>query len=527
MRLGELCEKALRSIPAEADLAEVKDLFERLGGEYLLVMEGQRPLGLLSRHVALKARRFSLPLRAGDLANPDLPIVDAEEEALPEKLGLLLRNPFQRALILKDERPLGLLSPKSLLFSGLALPRHSSFKKALPRRLKSLLAWFYGVSEELGVEIYLVGGAVRDLLLDRSPLDLDIVVFGKLETLGRRLEKLGAQRCKRSLFETLKFRLEEFEIDLARARWEEYESPAALPKVVSGDLLEDLLRRDFTVNALALALSRPHFGRLVDFLGGLQDLSSRRLKVHHTLSFVDDPTRIFRAARYATRFGWDLSPGTRKALHLALNLKVLPLLSPARMRNEWLRILEERDPAGVINWLKRQGILSLLFSRPTSMEQLKRFFVLARHLRKEDQLEALALLLAREGESSFFGIPGQRFFSLNRAREELNSRREFLRGKSKLSEKVFFLERLPAPVLVAEGARDETLFPFFVRFFREYRSTKPLLSGKKLCQAGVPPGPKLGEMLKRLRAARLDGLVQNETEEWTFLQKEYPDVFST
>ena len=527
MKLADLCTKPVRSIPAHADLHEAEDLLKRFGDECLLVCRGEEISGLLRRHCVDKARRFSLPLCAGDLANPDLPLVKAEEEAPPEKLALLLRNPMQRALVLEKGKPVGLVSAQTLLFSGLALPRHPSLMEAVPKPLRELLAWFYLASQELGVETYLVGGAVRDLILGRLPHDLDFVVAGDPQLLGKKLEEeLGARRCKRSLFDTLKFTWGDYEIDLARARWEEYEAPAALPQVVPGNVFEDLFRRDFTVNAIALALSRPHFGRLIDFFGGLKDVAAGKIRIHHPLSFVDDPTRIFRAARYAVRFGWDLSPATRKALSLALRLGVAKLLSPARLRNEWLRLLEEEDPRAVIEWLRGEGLLGHLFSQPAGPETLERLFKLRDTLEKEALLEALALLLARREEAPFCGLAEDRFSSLLEEREKLLRRREFLVSRAPTSEKVFFLERLPVQVLVAEAASDPALFPLIERALRELFAVRPSLSGKKLRQAGIPPGPKLGEMLKRLRAARLDGLVRNEAEEWSFLKKEFADVFS-
>ncbi len=530
MRVGDLCAKPLRPLAAQASLVEAAQVFERFGGETLLVLSQKEPLGLLFRDTVAKAQKFGLPFTAGDLAYPDLPLLEAEEEAEPERLGLILRNPARRALI-RGKDWWGVLAAEDLLFSGLLTPRHPPLKEEIPHDLRDLLAWFYALSRAWGIEIYLVGGAVRDLLLERSFSDLDLVASSRLEELGTALEEtFGAQRCKRSLFMTFKFRFKGYELDLALARWEEYEAPAALPRIVPGSLFEDLFRRDFTVNALALSLSGPFFGRLIDLLGGTIDLMRGHLRVHHVLSFIDDPTRIFRAARYATRFSWSLSPGSQKALRLALKARVLFRLSPARMRQEWQRLLAEAKPLKALAWLADQGILRHLFPEtPFSFEDLKRLFSLIENLPPEERLEALALYLCpREEEiQRFFGLEGRRLKQLLASLRELTPREEFLRSPRPLSEKIFFLEKFPRAALAALGARKEKLYPLLETALKELFFVRPALSGRDLQKAGVPPGPKLGEMLKRLRAARLDGLVKSKTDEWIFLEKEFPDVFSS
>ncbi|HYZ82187.1 MAG TPA: hypothetical protein VE571_13005, partial [Solirubrobacteraceae bacterium] len=157
-------------------------------------------------------------------------------------------------------------------------------------------------------DVYLVGGAVRDLLLDADPLDLDLVVDGELEPV---VQRLGTPARVHDRFETRTLRLDGTTFDLARARRERYEHPGALPTVGPAGIEEDLLRRDFTVNALALGLSGARRGRLLEVPHGWADLEGRRLRVLHDASFIDDPTRLLRLTRYAGRLGFSIEEHTR------------------------------------------------------------------------------------------------------------------------------------------------------------------------------------------------------------------------
>ncbi len=505
-------------VAAKAKAAEVEELFSRSGEEALVVEEGGHLLGLLSRLVWEKARSYNLSLRPAELA---FVVPQAPCEAPGEVLFRLLKNPLQRVF-----RGGGLFSVKEFWALGLAQapPRKLSLAGILARLREELLS----VARHVGARVFLVGGAVRDLLLEREVFDLDFVVTRDSETFARVLsERLGARLLKSSLFKTFKLSWEGLEIDLAQARWEYYESPAKLPKVAPGPLSWDLFRRDFTINALALDLETLI---LIDLYGGERDLEDGRLEVLHVLSFVDDPTRIFRAARYATRFALETSPNLERALGLARKLKVLALLSPARLQTEIKRILQEKDPILPFAWLKERGVLSELCGEEPGLAPLERVLKDPHFESLKDDEKLAAVLLALSPREEFlkrFALPAGKIAGYLRALDLLREKGEFLSSsRVPLSEKVFLLEKEPVSAILVFKALHPALKEEIDAALAA-RDVRPLLTGKDLQRMGLRPGPLCGEILKRLRAARIDGLLKDREGEISFLKKEYPDVFAS
>lgn len=207
--------------------------------------------------------------------------------------------------------------------------------------------------------VVLVGGCVRDMLLGRAPLDWDVMAEGDIAPLldlGR--SALGAVKTVRHaafLTATLHFADGTF-LDVVTARTETYPRPAALPVVRRAPLLEDFRRRDFTANALAVRITPEGWGEMLDPLGGRADLERGLLRVLHDASFVDDPTRLYRAARYAGRYGWTVEPRTRALIQEAVRDARPALLSPARRRNELTHLLEEADAAPAMRLLWDWGL---------------------------------------------------------------------------------------------------------------------------------------------------------------------------
>jgi len=497
---------------------QVEKLFSRSGEDVLVVVEDDRILGLLSRLVWEKASSYHLSLMPGELAF-EIPQIF---QILPdEEIFSLFQNPLRRIfwgedlLSLEDFwvlRPPEDLSPRRLVLKG---------------DLAYLREELLSVAQDLKIGLFLVGGAVRDLLLKRESFDLDFVVTRNCKVFAEVVsQKLKAPLVKSSLFGTFKLSWRGFEIDLAQARWEYYEAPAKLPKVAPGPLSWDLFRRDFTINALALDLETL---TLVDFYGGERDLHERRLEVLHILSFVDDPTRLFRAARYATRFGLSLSPNFLKALELARRLKVISLLSPARLRNEIKRILVEEEPFAAFVWLKERKLLEELCGKEPDLSPLKRLLAdsFFRDLNEDEKLVAILLSLSpqkdfliRLGLSEKMSTWCENFF------QELENKRNFLlSSKVSLSEKVFFLEKGPLSAILAFKAHYPELKEEMEKILAAQK-TRPCLTGKDLQRMGISPGPLYGKILKHLRAAKIDGLLKNRDDEISFLKKEYPDVFS-
>jgi len=220
-----------------------------------------------------------------------------------------------------------------------------------------------GLASEAGLELYAVGGCVRDWALGRPSADIDFLLSGDAAPVVKGLEAVyGGRHEKFGPFLTVRFfSAEGRRLDFARFRKETYPRPAALPEVsVAASAAEDLKRRDFVCNAMALRLDGPAAMQLLDPYGGLADIKAGLVRVLHGKSFEDDPTRIFRAARFAARFGWQLEGGTLALARAAVKAGMPGLLSRQRLRNELVKILGEENPLPALQALKDLGALSFI-----------------------------------------------------------------------------------------------------------------------------------------------------------------------
>jgi tRNA nucleotidyltransferase (CCA-adding enzyme) len=329
--------------------------------------------------------------------------------------------------------------------------------------------------------VYVVGGAVRDLLLGRARADLDLVVVGDAAELAARL---GADPVEHERFATAKVQLDGHEIDVATARTETYEHPGALPDVApAGSIESDLGRRDFTINALALPLDGEP--SLVDPYGGRADLEAGLLRILHERSFADDPTRAVRAARYASRFGFELEPETARLIRNA----DLAGVSPQRRRAELLRLASECQAPRGFELLAEWGLVELrggdagLAGRVAELLAAPPWFETAPRDR--------ALLLAA------LGPPGEEE-GLAAAKPQKPSLAVELAGR-----------RDPVELVLARALGGEWLD----RYMAEWRSVGLEIGGEDLLAAGVPQGRAVGRGLKEALIRKLDGEISGRDQE--------------
>ena len=331
-----------------------------------------------------------------------------------------------------------------------------------------------------GQSLYLVGGAVRDMLLGRQRGDVDVVVEGDAAEVARRL---GGEAVEHQRFATAKAWLGDLEIDLARARAESYPAPGALPEVRPAGLREDLARRDFTINAMALPLQGEL--ELIDPHSGQADLEAGLLRVLHQRSFVDDPTRALRAARYAARFGFELEPHTADLMREA----DLGTVSEDRRATELLRLAAEPQAARGLLLAADWGLVQ---PRPDAASLLAKVDeLLSGPPWSEVAARPRAMLAAA------LGSPGRE--------AELAAARP---------------ERPSQGVELARGARPEELVlaramgaDWLDEYVREWRSMGLEIDGSDLIAAGVPEGPAVGRGLREALRRKLDGEISGREEE--------------
>jgi tRNA nucleotidyltransferase (CCA-adding enzyme) len=392
----------------------------------------------------------------------------------------------------------------------------SSSREELLRSVRSLPAGAQLLTRLEGEPgVYLVGGSVRDILLGGRPFDLDLLVETDPDAVAARL---GGDVVAHDRFGTATVTAGGFDYDIARARTETYAHPGALPDVTAASLEQDLRRRDFTVNALALALGGPRAGELIALPGALEDLDARVLRVLHDRSFIDDPTRMLRLARYASRLGFEIEPHTRALALDAARGRALATVSGPRIGAELRMLARERDPLpalGALAGLELDRAIDPRFGIEDA-EHGRRALELLPEDGRPDRL-ALALAARR--------IPAAELASLlDSLGFEAGDRDAIVAAATRAGDLADALTAAERPSQIAEaasGAGPElvalagALGPAEAarRWLDELRHVGLEIGGEDLIAAGVPQGPAVGRGLRAALAARLDGRANGREQE--------------
>jgi tRNA nucleotidyltransferase (CCA-adding enzyme) len=373
-------------------------------------------------------------------------------------------------------------------------------------------------------DVALVGGAVRDLLRGQAPRELDVVLAGDAASLARELAlALAASVTLHGRFGTAVVEWEQGRIDVAERRAESYAAPGALPDVREGSVEEDLRRRDFTVNAIAVPLSGPELGQLLCAEHALEDLEAGRLRVLHERSFVDDPTRVLRLARYSARLGFTPERHTAELAAQALAAGALATVSRARIGAELRLALGEADAPAALRELSELGVLSAIDAGLAFDERLARaaLALLGDDGRGEVLLMA-SLLLAGSGQSGeahdeqamFELLDGLELTAAERdgVMRSVLAARGLARGLAdavKPSELRELVAGQPLEAIALAGAwggEDRAQAGAqAAQWLRRLRHVRLVINGDDLLAAGVPAGPELGRRLDAALARKLDG----------------------
>jgi tRNA nucleotidyltransferase (CCA-adding enzyme) len=360
---------------------------------------------------------------------------------------------------------------------------------------------------------FLVGGPVRDLLLGRHAIDIDLTLEEGSSTMARALAKRINGRVRSfPQFLTYKVTAEAFpEIDIATARKERYRKPGALPTVTEGRLKDDLLRRDFTINAIAMDLTS---GTLHDPADGESDLRDGLIRVLHNESFADDPTRIFRALRLAARLGFTIEPHTAALMRAAIDAGALKHISRERIWRELFLAMDEREAPRILVSLLQQGALTVIFGqRPFNETLVPLLEEIKEQVTVNPELDRYVLYtgVLLRGDASPVDLEGSGF-SMKRARNLMQIANELPLFSDALAEaqterQRFRLLKAASPELLSLlGARKPPESDAVARF-REYQNFKLPLRGNDL---EVPGGPHVAKALERTREALFTGEISHE-----------------
>ncbi len=393
----------------------------------------------------------------------------------------------------------------------------NEMEKQLPTELVEFMPTAGEVAVSQGKSLYLVGGVVRDLLLGRANLDLDLVVEGDAINLAQRLADIThGNIITHPRFQTAKLRWDKWSVDLATARSETYDRPGALPRVKPGSLANDLFRRDFTINTMAIELIPSRYGQLIDPFRGRNDLEHKLIRILHERSFIDDSTRIWRGLRYEQRLDFQLEPDTLKLLKR--DTPMLDTISGDRIRHELELILKEEFPEKILCRAEELKVLPKLHPSLKGDDWLAEKFGQARFSNLPLPGLYLALLAYRltdeENEKliSRLRLPkslAQTLRHTNSLKAKLGSLADPELAPSRI---YHLLHDYSQPAIIANSlaADSPVAHQHILLFLNKLRYVKPSLTGNDLLKMGIAPGPQIKEILQRLLEARLDGKVKSK-----------------
>ncbi len=555
---ADIMTAPVRTIHPRKTMEEAQRIMLRYGQDGLVVTESDSVVGVVSRRDIDQARHHRLshaPVQ-GFMSHPVITI--SPQTPLSKIQQIMIKEDIGRLPVLDaDGQLVGLVSRTEVLQTlygqspgaggeeqAILPERHyPEFKERLAR-LDGPTRWLFeqvGIAAaRLNMTAYAVGGCVRDLLLGRRHFDLDFVVEGSALDLGSALESMFPARLhliarhERFQTATLEFYCPgKRQVDLSTAREEFYEYPAALPTVEASILRQDLYRRDFTINALAICLNPGCYGDLVDYFGGLNDLEAKKLRTLHPFSFIEDPTRIVRAARFASRLGLTMDERTRQQALRAIEMGIFDDLGGVRIREEVRLILESPDRLEALDLLgKLGGRLGYLdaqlgYDRSVAMLLRRAERLLAHYRVAGNWVVYLALLIARLDEK-------RRQAVLNRLHLSSDEKEQITRGfqlpgklagtgaKLKASEIYHLLQGVPdqalaiAACLASPGSPSRRMIKVFLE---ELKSVAVSVKGADLIRLGVPEGPEIGKLLSKVTDARLDSVVSTLDEELSYVKK--------
>jgi tRNA nucleotidyltransferase (CCA-adding enzyme) len=565
--VAEIMSRGPQLLSPETSIKQAAERMQRYGYEGYPVVEEGVVVGLLTRRAVDRTLSHKLNLKVQEVMEAGEATIKPEEP-LEVLQRLMTDTGWGQIPVVENGEIIGIVTRTDLI-KTLTTQRIPAGRQNLAGRLEAtlpqtrlvLLRAVSQMAQAKQTALYIVGGFVRDLLLDRPGIDFDLVVEGDAIDVGVAVvEKYGGRVTTHKRFGTAKWQIADIQVELAEklsrefgqtiqadelpktldfvsARREFYTHPTALPTVERGSIKLDLHRRDFTINTLALRLDGHHYGELHDYWGGLADLKAGVVRVLHSLSFVDDPTRILRAVRFEQRFDYQIEDRTLELLVAALPL--LDRVSGDRIRHELNIIIQEPKGIQMLSRLADLGTLTAIHEAIEWNDKVKARLELAVKSKPEPEWEldrtldsypfSLAsaytlwfMTLPRVTAASVAGrirLPGWLTKVLLAACNPLQEYPEMIKGPP--SAIVARIEEVPplalyAHFLVAKGKR---LRQNILNYMTKWRSIRPITTGHDLRERDIPPGPEYRRILDGLRAAWLDEKISSPEEEAELLNE--------
>ncbi len=559
-RARDIMAFPVKWISPEVDLEGAELTLNRYNINAVPVVEDGKLCGVISRQIVEKGIYHGLkhhPVKEYMTA----PVATVSPEAtLPEIQERLVTTKQRLLPVIQEEEVVGVISRRDLLNLLIDIGDESEesqwsqplrkknivsmMRERLSTKILTILTQIGQVAEELGFHAYVVGGFVRDLFIKQENLDVDIVIEGDGIVFAKAFAARYGTRAR--VFQKFKTSVlifpDDFKVDVATARIEYYDEPGALPVVEYSSIKMDLFRRDFAINTLAIKLNPQDFGTLLDFFGAHRDLKDRRISVLHNLSFVEDPTRVFRAIRFEQRFRFRISKLTINLIHNAVKNNFFDRLSGVRLFQELKLILQEENPIPAIARLAELDLLKAIHPRLWFDESTRAMLERVQAVISWFDLSYLEEKFER-WLVYFLGLVEALSIEdleemMGRFRPSPKLAANILEGKDAADRALIKLFRLGEPsrsqiyqllkpmgteylLYMMAKSRQESSKRTVSLYFTHLKHLKPTLRGRDLLALGFEPGPQIKEILTMLHEARLNEDVQSKREEMELIKRIY------
>ena len=559
----DILSSPVKTVDTSTSIEETKKILLRYGHNGIPVVEEGELKGIITMQEVNRAKQYGFGKELVSKYMSDQVVKVKLNTPLTEIQELMIDHDIGRIVVVNQEDKLvGIITRTDLirnLYGEGHIPKRSFsiyvetnrkmerkrqielIEKIFPKRVKNVLSKIGEIGDRLNFPVFMVGGFVRDLFLGIKNYDLDIVVEGEGIKFARELGKelRGRVRSHEKFGTAIVILADGFKIDVATARREYYEYPAALPKVELSSIKKDLYRRDFTINAMAIQLNEKLFGKLIDFFGGQKDLRKGIIRVLYNLSFVEDPARIIRAIRFEQRYNFKMDRTTEDFLKKAIDDRLLSRLRKKRITEELFLILKEENPLKSLKRMEKLGASKYILPEvELNEETVKRlnkvkdnykfwkcnmpdekiqlwmiyFCCLIKNIEKNQVQRIFKRIIFKQKHLDNINYV---YLNLNQIiifisqKDEISPSNIYKKLKG-LSNEVLFLAMMESNNDIAK----ERIVDYLIKYKKEIL----YISGKELKELQIKPGPIYSQILNKLLCAQLDGEEKNKKDEIRFVK---------
>ncbi len=540
----DIMSSPVKTIDSEATLEEARNLMLRYNYSGLPVVKNGKIVGIITRSEISKVELLGLTnLKVKDFMIEKYFFV-SPESSIEEVEKIMVERNIGRVSVVVKGRVVGMITRSDIL-RGIYLKSEESFSpieqekvvkcinKIISKKTVRLLKKIGEISNRLNIRSYVVGGFVRDLFLNKETKDIDIVVEGDSILLAQEIKKeMNVNIHIYPNFKTCTINYPDgLRIDIASSRREYYKEPASLPKVeISHSLREDLLRRDFTINTLAISINKNSFGKLIDLLGGYKDLKEKRIRVLHKLSFIDDPSRIMRAIRYSSKLKFKIEKETKNLIISTIKTGLFTDARNTRIKEELFMILGDKDTAICgLKLMKKLGALKMIHRKlelkKETLDSIEKSEDLIDELIKKGEI-------IRRDEANFFLLITELSY-VNRREliERWNMKRDFIKDDNYYNEIIEKLKTVKDNYDIYNILKNLSIYELIYlsnfdeisdkikKYLFKLKNLKLKITGKDLIKIGFKPSVVFREIFETLKKELLDGKIKTYEDEINFAKR--------